>query len=83
MKVRRIKIWKRLEILYKIGALGRSMNCALLPPLLTPHSSLLTPHSSLLIPHLGKDSILDSWSDPEPFFSSLFLRNSISVIIDL
>ena len=36
------KIGRRREFLYKMGVLGRSMNCASLPPLLTPNSALLT-----------------------------------------
>ena len=41
MKVRRNKFGSAAKFYNKKGGLGRSMNCALLPPLLTPNSSLL------------------------------------------
>ena len=52
MKVRRIKLGGAVSFYIKWGGLGRSMNCAPLPPLLTP-----IPHSSLFAQMIGRSYI--------------------------
>ena len=45
------------------------MNCAPLPPLLTPHSSLLTPHFSLLTPHFSLEKKNDEMKKQKNFIA--------------